>query len=218
MRCNIDFRVLLLLICCGISCRTPGLYTVWKDQDAVLPLARNSQLLVIGILKDSSLVLRQDLEGAVAAGLNNLGYRAVSALQEYGRDGLFQKTNEESYRVFRAAGMDAIVTVALINAGKDKRVVPKGKNNLAAYYYNRIATYGNILEDLTALETEATATAYWETIVFDLRTLTPTLVIRSGSYYTLSAIDLYKQVPALLIEKLQKEKLITGVPVSALIE
>ncbi len=206
--------MLLIFFCCiSSSCKVAALSTTWKNQDLQLPLEKNSRILAVCILKDSSLPVRDSIELQVAGAFNRLGYRAVSSIQQYGREGLSNQANEDTYRSLRISGTDIIITIALINKEKDVATIPfKGNNYPAKYYYNRITSYKDIVGDVSAQETDATANAYWEAIVFDLHTLTPVVVMRSPSYYSLSALDLYTELPALIMARLQKEKVVGLTP------
>ena len=107
--------------------------------------------MVVGIIKDSSTALRKKMETHLVNDFRSVGYDAVSALEEFGVGGLAGLEQEETYIKLCNKGIDAVITIALLDRNKEKFYVParvKYYSNL--YYYNRIWNYNTIQADLTS--------------------------------------------------------------------
>lgn len=206
---KIILSVLALYCILALSCKSPAISTLWKPQPLHSPVRKASTILVICITKDTGIQVRSNVESGMTEKLQSLGYQAISALEGFGRQGLVLAGREDVLRTLCDHGIDALITVAFIDKGKDVQAAPnKNKTYSAGYYYNRIANYRDITADVAGLEQEATATAYWEVVVFDLFTLAPVDVMRTKTYYITSALDMYQELPGLIITKLLKEKIL----------
>jgi hypothetical protein len=103
-----------------------------------------------------------------------------SALHEFGPKGLANLGEEETYIKLCSKGIDAVITIALIDKGKEI----KSKSHKAAgypgkYYYDRIWNYKIIQAEFTNGNLEE-AEYFWETILFDLAALEPQCTIQTG--------------------------------------
>lgn len=175
-----------LIFICGISilfsgCLHQKTITAWKIQH-IIPRTHN-KILVVGIIKDSNDSLRMKIEDGLVKNLSELDYYAVSALKEFGPKGLSDLGQEATYTKLCNNGVDAVMTIALIDKFKQKKY--KQNKSVAStnyYYYERIWNYRNMLADLSANE-PATYTHYlWEGILFDLRTLEPLCVVQTRPF------------------------------------
>lgn len=130
--------------------------------------------MVAGILRDNNDSLRAALEKSMVDRLTGLGYTAVSSFDEFG-PARFGKLDEEgTYLTLCDSGIDAIITVAMVNPGTmpepEKGAQEKYTN---VFYYNRVWSYRNI-------PTAASGTFRWECILFDLVSLEPQSVLQAG--------------------------------------
>jgi len=107
--------------------------------------------------------------------LKTLGYNAVSSLEEFGAGGLQGLEQEETYVKLCNKGIDAVITIALLDKQKEHYYVPaKVKYYSSVYYYNRIWNYQKIQADPLSVGADSVNTQLlWETILFDLTRLTP---------------------------------------------
>src|SRR5215207_7805818 len=102
------FSILVLFY----SCSSSKIITSWKASND----PRNyHKIMVVGIIKDSGVVLRSQMEAHLVNDLKNLGYNAVSALSEFGKGGLANMEQEDTYIKLCNKGIDAVITVALLD-------------------------------------------------------------------------------------------------------
>jgi hypothetical protein len=167
--------------------------------------------MVVGIIKDSGVALRSQMEAHLVNDLKNLGYSAVSALSEFGKGGLANLEQEETYIKLCNKGIDAVITVALLDGKKEKFYVParvKYYSNL--YYYNRIWNYQIIQADLISpKEQYEESTQYtWESILFDLQTLSPVYTAQTKSFDPASTETMAHEYGKLIVANMVKNKVL----------
>ena len=141
--------------------------------------------MVVGIVKDSSPALRKFIEDSFVQDLRSIGYNAVSALQEFGAKGLTDIEQEATYLKLCNNGIDAVITVALLDKEKERYHTPSRiKYYSGPYYYNRIWSYRHMqAEAIPASHFSNLETKYlWESILFDLQTLSPVYVAQTKSF------------------------------------
>ena len=177
---TILFSVVILL---NSGCSSSKLITAWKSPGSIIRPYK--KIMVIGIVKDSTVDIRRQMETHLVDDLKTNGFIAVSALEEFGKGGLANLEQEETYIKLCDKGIDAVITVALLDSRKEKIYIParvKYYSNL--YYYNRIWNYNVIQADLISGKGayEESIQYLWETILFDLQTLSPVYTIQTKSF------------------------------------
>jgi hypothetical protein len=127
----------------------------------------------VGVVKNEDVSFQKEIEQYFVNNLKGLGYHAVSALNEFGPKGLSNFGEEATYLKLCNKGIDAVITIALIN--KEKEISGKSYNASGypvKYYYNRIWNYKNMQNEFSN-EYSGQDNFYWEIILFDLVTLEP---------------------------------------------
>jgi hypothetical protein len=192
---------LALLLFALPACRTARVATVWKT-GSIAPITYN-KIMVAVILAEKNDSLRRALEQEVAGELTALGYYSVSLVDEFGPYGLRSLNEEATYLSLCDNGIDAVLTLAQAD-NKIKPVLEKGGNSkhTAAFYYNRIWNYRNIP---TPINNRSLA---WESILFDLSTLTPQCVLQAGAV-NISNKQAMGMLAGSIVAQLRKEKVIT---------
>ena len=191
------------------NCATSKVITTWKAPGNP---GDYKKILVIGIIKDSSISLRKQMEKHLADDLKTVGYNAVPALEEFGKGGLENLEQEQTYTKLCSKGIDAVITIALLDRKKEKFYVPaqvKYYSNL--YYYNRIWNYNSIQADLTSPKGhyEESTQYLWETILFDLRTLWPVYAVQTKTFDPASLRDMGHEHGKLIVSKMLKDKILS---------
>ena len=199
---------LIFLFClsgliCG--CRPQKTVTIWKTQHTILP--SNNKILVVGIIKNFDDSLRTEIEEGVVKNLQSLGYDAVSSLKEFGRRGLSDLSQEATFIKLCNNGIDAVLTITLLDKLKEEEYNPgKFSQNTNYHYYNRIWNYQKMQADLSANTPTDSTFFFGEGILFDLRTLEPLAVIQ-----TKPLVPGNEDIQAYLfriLDKMKKEKIL----------
>jgi hypothetical protein len=194
----------LLLLGCIVSRVT----TIWKTD--TLHLTHYNKIMVVGIIKEENDSLRAQVEKHMVQKLTDLGYFAVSSLQEFGRYGLSNIGEEGTYLKLCDNGIDAVLTLALIDQA-NKAFQPRiNEKYTYTYYYNRIWSYRKIQNDTNNLSAH---TDYrWESILFDLSSLQPQCVLQVKPQLDLVGSNSTARLSEYIISKMISEKIIKKQP------
>jgi hypothetical protein len=142
-----------------------------------------SKIVVVGILKNNNDSLRARVEKMFADDLRKIGYNAVAASDEFASENFAMTSQAETYRELCLKGVDAVITVALVDPSREKIIRPSRvygyPNN---YYYERVWHYPEILADLSAPAIRPTPHYFWECILFDLATLEAQCTVQTKAF------------------------------------
>ena len=207
----IGLIILIYIPCLFSSCSSSKIVSSWKTTNSS---REYKKIMVVGIIKDTNNVLRRKMETHLVNDLKNIGYYAVSALDEFGEGGLAGLEQEATYIMLCNKGIDAVITIALLDRTKEKFYVParvKYYSNL--YYYNRIWNYNTIQADLnssTSLkgEYEETIQFSWESILFDLQSLSPVYTVQTKTFDPTSTETMAHEYGKMIVDNMVKKKVI----------
>ena len=107
-----------------------------------------------------------------------------------------------------------MITIALLDRKKEKFFVPaKVKYYSNLYYYNRIWNYNIIQADLNSTtsmkgEYEVSTQFSWESILFDLQTLSPVYTIQTKTFDPASTETMAHEYGKMIVANMVKEKII----------
>lgn len=139
--------------------------------------------MVAAITDNNDTLLRSAVENGFKGALEAIGYRAVSSLEEYGVSGLRDLGQEDTYRSLCEKGIDAVMTVAIVDRTDENHVEPASSyTDPVEYYYKRIWQYKEQQQRYTAAFYDSSKKYSWEMILFDLSTLQPHSIIQSKVY------------------------------------
>ncbi|HVW15509.1 MAG TPA: hypothetical protein VHB54_16875 [Mucilaginibacter sp.] len=132
MKTLLSFAVLSMVLMMG--CATSKITSSWKAPDAVPQ--RYNKIMVLGLIRTADRTLQENMENHMVGDLRALGYNAVSSLQEYGPkvfDGMDEQT---AMNKLKNSGVDAVITIVLLDKEKEKSYVPGH-----IYYYSPYSYY-----------------------------------------------------------------------------
>ena len=172
-------RLLYLLLIMCMLCRTSMIRYSWSHPENFN--RKYDKILVVAITNKEDSLFRRQTEEYILHCLKGLGYNAVSSLKEFGIEGLAHMNDVETYIKLCNAGIDAVLSLVLIDKYHGRLHM---QGNVAKFYYDRIWNYRN----LVAQRSEPPGTGsnnlkiYYESMVFDLRTLQPTYFVQTRSF------------------------------------
>jgi hypothetical protein len=126
------------------GCRSSQITSFWKAPDT---RARSyNKILVLGLIRDNDRQLQESMEKHLAGDLQDMGYTAISSLQEFGPKAFDKLEEDPALEKLRGSGFDAVVTIVLLDKEKERRYVP-GHPYYTPYgiYYNRFWHYRSTL-------------------------------------------------------------------------
>jgi len=172
-----------IIFCVGIllfGCSSSNMKTRWKA-DHLSQISYNN-ILVVGVIKNEDTSFRKKIEYQFVTDLEALGYHAGSALAQFGYKGLADLGEENTYLKLCNRGIDAVITVALIDKERDQNKRSYGLPDFPSkYYYDRIWNYKNMQAEVNDKYSDKTS-YFWEIILFDLLTLQPQYVIQTKPF------------------------------------
>ena len=199
---------LVLVTVLTFSCTSSHTVTAWKAPNSTTRPYK--KIMVVGIVKDSSMAIRQQMETHLVDDLNDNGLVAVSALKVFGKGGLGQLEQEQTYVKLCNLGIDAVITIALVDKEKEKIYVPnRVKYYSSLFYYNRIWNYDIIQADISGKGSYEESNRYlWETILFDLQTLSPVYTVQTKSFDPSSLSLMAHEHGKMILAAMQKNKIL----------
>lgn len=201
MRIILAYSLLVLLSACG-----PQKITTTYRVEPAFPDSYY-KILVVAILPDENSMIRKSMETETVAVLTGYGYDASSAISVFGSKGLAAAGEEATYLKLCSSGIDAVMILALVPMEKESQYPGTGQyirtNN---YYYKRIWDYKKMQVGMVPEEPEDEY--YWESILFDLRTLQATCILRTQTFTSYNQSKINNDLVRLVTKKLVKEKII----------
>lgn len=163
------FTLLALLLI--MACADVRITHSWQSSAA--SQNRYNKLLVVGLFTNKDRALREQMETHLQGDLQALGIHAVSAIKLYGPTS-FEQTKEEAFlSKIEGDGMDAVLTIVLLDRKKEKHYVP-GRVYFSPFYsyHTRIGPYWGIMYDriYSPGYYQSTTRYFWESNIYDLKT------------------------------------------------
>lgn len=200
------FAIILFL---AAGCTTTRITSSWKAQNLV-PQKYN-KILVLGLIRETDRSLQENMENHFAEDLKEQGYQAVTSLQEYGPKYFENLDEETAVSKLKNSGIDAVVTIVLLDKEKEKRYVagytiysPYG------YYYNRFWGYrGTLYRRIYEPGYYVTDTRYfWESNLYDMNTQKLVFSVQTRSFDPSSSESLGHEYGQLIVSNMVKQNVL----------
>jgi len=163
--------------------------------------------MIAAIVDSDDTVLRAAVENGFKETLQSIGYQTVSSLKEFGIHGLRDLEQEDTYLRLCNRGIDAVMTVALIDRTDVNYTEPKSSyTEPVKYYYERIWHYKERQSRITASFYDTSKKYSWEMILFDLSTLQPHAIVQSKIYTNGIPESLSRAFWKDIVKKLNKDR------------
>ncbi|MBP7558287.1 MAG: hypothetical protein KA821_18575 [Chitinophagaceae bacterium] len=173
--------IIFMLILFLSGCSHKHLRVIWKAEHSY-PLSYR-RIMVAVIVKEQADTIRPAVERSITTELNRRGYHAVAASDEFGKNGLRNLSEENTYRELCDREIDAVLILAMIEKNMKKADRRKMLNEYTGvYYYDRIWHYQQMQEGLCNIDGPGSCLYEWESILFDLRELRPKYVLQTQNY------------------------------------
>jgi hypothetical protein len=157
----------LLLIAAG--CTTSIITTSWKAENTA-PQSYN-KVMVLSLIREADRTIQENMENHFVGDLKELGYNAVSSLKLYGPKAFDKMDEEAAIKELKYSGIDAVITIVLLDKQKERKYVPGNMYySPYGYYYNRFWGYRTALyRRIYEPGYYVTDTKYfWESNLYDL--------------------------------------------------
>ena len=167
--------------------------------------------MVLGIIHESDRSIKERMEDHLVGDLKTLGYNASSAFQIYGPKVFDGMSEEQANKKLAEDGIDAVITVVLLDKKKEKHYIPARvvyspyatyHNHLWGYYhsiYMRIGDPGYY---------EVTTRYFWESNFYDLSSNKLLYSIQTQSFEPTSTDALAHEYGKKIIQNMVKDNIL----------
>ena len=202
-------KVLFAALFMLASCTSSRITSSWKSPD--MQQKKYKKILVLGLLKETDRSLRQKMEEHIIGDLKTLGYDAVCSCIEYDPKAFNNMKEEEAIQKLDAGGIDAVLTVVLLDKTKERYYVP-GRVSYTPYtIYNRhwwgyySTMYGRIYEPGYY---ETSTKYFWESNFYDLETKQLLYSVQTESFDPASTQSLAHEYGKLIVSSIVKDQIL----------
>ena len=202
-------KVLLAALSIFASCTSSRITSSWKSPD--LQQRKYKKILVLGLLKETDHLLREKMEEHIIGDLKILGYDAVCSCVEYDPKAFNNMKEQEAIQKLSAGGIDAVLTVVLLDKSKERYYVP-GRVNYTPYnIYNRnwwgyySTMYGRIYEPGYY---ETSTKYFWESNFYELETKQLLYSVQTESFDPASTQSLAHEYGKLIVNSMVKNNVL----------
>ena len=203
--CKVLFAALFIFA----SCTSSRITSSWKSPD--IQQKKYKKILVLGLLKETDSPLREKMEEHIIADLKTLGYDAVCSCIEYDPKAFNNMNEQEAIQRLTTGGIDAVLTVVLLDKTKERYYVP-GRVNYTPYtIYNRhwwgyySTMYGRIYEPGYY---ETSTKYFWESNFYDLGTKQLLYSVQTESFDPGSTQSLAHEYGKLIVNSMVKDQIL----------
>lgn len=141
----------------------------WKSDNAYPK--KFKKIVVLGLVRDADRSIREKMEQHIAGDLRDLGYDAVCSCDEYSPKAFEGMSEKDAVAKLRNSGVDAVLTIVLLDKSKERYYTP-GMINYSPYYVYHRNFMGYYRTMQTRIYTEGYYTVdtryFWESNFYDL--------------------------------------------------
>jgi hypothetical protein len=204
---KISLIFLVLLLAAG--CNTSKITTSWKA-DNTIPKKYN-KIMVLGLIRDADRTIQENMENHFAGDLHDLGLNAVSSLKEYGPKAFDNMDEAAAVAKLKNSGVDAVITIVLLDKQKEKSYVPGSIHySPYGYYYNRFWGYRTTLyQRIYEPGYYVTDTKYfWESNFYDMSTQQLVYSVQTQSFDPYNSESMGHEYGKMIVKEMVKENIL----------
>jgi hypothetical protein len=205
---------LLLLWSCG---STSYITSSWKAPGATV--RKYKKVVVLGLIREADRTVRERMEQHIVDDVKDLGYEAVCSCEEYNPRAFEGLNEQQAIAKLRNSGVDAVLTITLLDKEKERYYVP-GRITYSPYYvyHNRFyGYYQTVYERIYTQGYYVTDTRYfWESNFYDLESNTLIYSAQSQSFDPASTESLSHEYGQMIVNDMVKSNVLTNQKAPAL--
>ncbi len=206
---NIRFVKFIFWALLITGCYTSVITNTWKSK-SIKP-KKFEKILVIALVKQKDRSLRESMENHLVGDLVEKGITAISSLKEYGPKSFEALSENEVIQKLDNSGIDAVITIVLLDKEKEKYYVP-GRVYYSPYtiYHRRFWGYYTTMYDRIyepGYYSENT-NYFWESNFFDAKTKELIYSVQTKSFNPNSSNALANEYGKLICNDLFKKDIL----------
>lgn len=206
--------LLLMVVGCGTSSR---ITSSWKADNA--NPNKFKKIIVLGLITEKDRSLREKMEQHLVGDLKALGYDATCSCDEYNPKAFENMSEEQAISKLRNSGVDALLTVVLLDKAREKQYVP-GRVYYTPYsiYHNRFWRYSRVMYDRIYTQGYyVTNTQYfWESNLYDLAANELVYSSQSQSFDPPGSENLADEYGEMIVKDMAKKNVLADQKTAAL--
>jgi len=184
----------------------------WKAEN--IEPASYKKIVVLALANEADRTIREKMEQHIAGDLRELGYDAVCSCEEYNPKAFENMTEEQALKKLKATGVDAVLTIVLLDKTKERFYVP-GRitytpysiyhDRFYGYYrtmYGRVYTPGYYVEDNKF---------FWESNLYEMTTGNLVYSAQSKSFDPVSSESLGHEYGKMIVSDMLKKKVLQNI-------
>ena len=192
-----------------LGCKSTYITSKWKAPDTTSK--KYNKVMVLAIIREADRSIKERMEGHIADDLKALGYNASSAFQIYGPKAFEGMNEEQANTKLTADGIDAVITVVLLDKKKERHYVPASvvyspyvtyHNHLWGYYHSIYARIGD------PGYYDITTKYFWESNFYDLTLNKLLYSIQTQSFEPSSTDALAHEYGKKMIQNMVKDNIL----------
>lgn len=199
----------ILLISLLGGCSSSRIMHSWKS-DAVAT-GKYNKILVVGLNGDDNTAMRARMEEHLVGDLKALGYQAISSLQEYGPKALATRDEDTVLSKLKKSGVDAVITIVLLDKEKERRYVP-GEIYYSPYFIYQRSFWGyyrTMYGRIYSPGYYTTSTRYfWESNLYDLTSKELLYSVQTESFDPASLEGMAHEYGRLIVKDIVKKQVL----------
>jgi len=199
----------LVLLLLAAGCNTSKITSSWKEKN-IVPQKYN-KILVLGIIREADRSIQENMENHFVGDLQELGYNAISSLKEYGPR-VFNKMDEEAaISELKDSGVDAVITIVLLDKQKERKYVPGNMfYSPYGYYYTRFWGYRTALyHRIYEPGYYVTNTKYfWESNLYDMSTQKLVYSVQTQSFDPANSESMGHEYGQMIVKNMVKQNVL----------
>jgi len=210
-------KVFLAALFIFASCTSSRITSSWKSPD--IQQKKYKKILVLGLLKETDYLLREKMEEHIIGDLKELGYDAVCSCVEYDKKAFNNMKEQQAIQKLNTGGIDAVLTVVLLDKTKERYYVPSRMNYTPYSMYHRDwwGYYSTMYDRIYEPGYYETSTKFfWESNFYDLETTQLLYSVQTESFDPGSTQSLAHEYGKLIVNSMVKDQVLLdqtkGVP------
>jgi hypothetical protein len=198
----------VIITACILSCNSTKITSSWKAENAKTKPYHN--IMVWGLLAEKDSSIRQQMETHLVNDLIGKGYRAFASTDVYKAKAYRKLTSTEVLDEFKNTGIDAVITIVLLNKEKEEKYYPGGYQNIPNYNYGNLDKYTSTIYEriFTPGYYISSTTYFWESSLFELPAAAMVYAVHTRSFDPLTTEKLAHENGLQIIKDMVRKKLI----------
>lgn len=199
--------ILVLSVAFLLSCNSTKIISSWKAENSNTKIYHN--IMVWGILTEKDSSLREKMETHLVNDLAGKGYHAISSSSVFGSRAYKKLSEKEIVEQFKNSGVDAVITIVLLDKSKEEVYVPPSIINNPAAFDHVDKYYSTVYDKVFSPGYYVSTTNYfWESNLFEVSADKLVYSVRTKSFDPTSAGMQAHESGLIIIKDMIKKKVI----------